>query len=242
MSSPDNLGRGSGHEGARSFRFELAFENLQFRPLELPDPVPLGSQILREGGYHPPDDFSLFAILPTGDFEDVRPDEPFDLREKGVERFVAFHTDRDFTFMMKDARITWGKPGIAGADLYLLAGVGADEAVFLDIPGGSDRLIDPEETFDLSEPGVEHFRVAHKPPTEIEIIVNARPYTVVGTKVTFEQIVQLAFPGSAPAANVIFTMTYRRAASEPHAGSLAVGGSVDVKKGSIFNVTRTVQS
>ncbi len=242
MSSPNDFGRGSGSEGARSFRFELAFETLRFRPLELPDPVPLGSQILREGGYHPPDDFSLFAILPTGDFEDVRPNEPFDLRGKGVERLIAFRTDRDFTFMMRDARITWGKPEIAGSDLYLLADAGVDEAVFLDVPGGADRMIDPEETFDLSKPGVERFLVGRRPPADIEIVVNARPYTVVGTKVTFEQIVQLAFPGSAPAANVVFTMTYRRAASEPHAGSLTVGGSVNVKKGSVFNVTRTVQS
>ena len=61
-------------------------------------------------------------------------------------------------------------------------------------------------------------------------------------QVTFEQIVQLAFPGSHDA-NVIFSMTYRHAASKPHAGELAAGGTVDVKKkGTVFNVTRTVQS
>ena len=38
-------------------------------------------------------------------------------------------------------------------------------------------------------------------------------------------------------------MTYRHAASNPHAGELGDGGTVDVKKkGTIFNVTRTVQS
>jgi hypothetical protein len=37
--------------------------------------------------------------------------------------------------------------------------------------------------------------------------------------------------------------TYRNAASLPHAGELGEGGSVEVKKqGTIFNVTRTVQS
>lgn len=43
--------------------------------------------------------------------------------------------------------------------------------------------------------------------------------------------------------NVVFSMTYRHAASTPHAGELGDGGSVDVKKkGTVFNVTRTVQS
>jgi hypothetical protein len=59
--------------------------------------------------------------------------------------------------------------------------------------------------------------------------------------VTFEQIVQLAFPGPHEP-NVIFSVTYRNAASTPHAGELGPGGVVQVKNGTIFNVTRTVQS
>ena len=52
----------------------------------------------------------------------------------------------------------------------------------------------------------------------------------------------LAFPGQ-HVPNVVFSMTYRHAASTPHAGELGAGGSVDVKKkGTVFNVTRTVQS
>ena len=53
---------------------------------------------------------------------------------------------------------------------------------------------------------------------------------------------QFAFPGQHDP-NVVFSMTYRHAASTPHAGELGAGGSVDVKKkGTVFNVTRTVQS
>ena len=60
--------------------------------------------------------------------------------------------------------------------------------------------------------------------------------------VTFEQVVQLAFPGQHEP-NVVFSMTYRLAASAPHAGELGAGGSVEVKKkGTVFKVTRTVQS
>ena len=59
---------------------------------------------------------------------------------------------------------------------------------------------------------------------------------------TFEQVVQLAFPGQ-HAANVVFSMTYRHAASRPHGGELGKGGTVEVKpEGTVFNVTKTVQS
>jgi Multiubiquitin len=75
-----------------------------------------------------------------------------------------------------------------------------------------------------------------------EIIVNARKRTVKGDVVSFEEIVQLAFPGSHDP-NVAFSMTYRHAASEPHAGELGPGGHVTVKKeGTIFNVTKTIRS
>jgi hypothetical protein len=78
-------------------------------------------------------------------------------------------------------------------------------------------------------------------PRETEIIVNARKRTVKGDVVTFEEVVQLAFPGSHES-NVAFSMTYRHAASEPHAGELGPGGHVKVKNGTIFNVTKTIRS
>jgi hypothetical protein len=77
---------------------------------------------------------------------------------------------------------------------------------------------------------------------ESEIVVNARKRTVKGDVVSFEEIVQLAFPGSHDP-SVAFSMTYRHAASEPHAGELGPGGRVTVKKeGTIFNVTKTIRS
>lgn len=74
------------------------------------------------------------------------------------------------------------------------------------------------------------------------ITVNSREDPVPTAHVTFEQVVQLAFPG-AHEANVKFSMTFRHVDSKPHAGELSAGGSVEVRhKGSTFNVTRTVQS
>jgi hypothetical protein len=75
------------------------------------------------------------------------------------------------------------------------------------------------------------------------ITVNSREEHVPDARVSFEQVVQLAFPGGLNEQNVKFSMTYRHVASKPHAGELSAGGSVEVKHhGSTFNVTRTVQS
>ena len=51
----------------------------------------------------------------------MRLDEPFDLRERGAERFVAFLTDRDFKLTLNDDELRWGKPVISGTVLYGLA-------------------------------------------------------------------------------------------------------------------------
>lgn len=238
----DALREGRPLRPARAYRIRFAQGDLNFHDLDVVDPIPLGRQILSAAGCDPARDFSLFAILPSGDFEDVRLDESFDLRAHGAERFVAFETDRNYKLTLDDRQLEWGKPAIGGAALYKLSGAGKDDAIFLEVRGGEDRLIEPDDIIDLTKPGVEHFIKAPRPPKTYEIIVNSRPRKVENRHVTFEQVVQLAFPGPHDP-NVVFSMTYRHAASTPHAGELAAGGAVDVKKeGTVFNVTRTVQS
>jgi hypothetical protein len=227
---------------ARRYRFLLAQGDLNFQTRQVSDPVPLGRQLLEAAALDPHDGYSLVAILPSGDFEDVRLNEPFDLRARGAERFVAFLTDRAFKLTLNDHELSWGRPVISGAALYTLANVGAGEGVFREVPGGEDRLIEPCDLIDLTAPTIERFITAPKEPATFEIIVNARPRTVNARTVTFEEVVQIAFPGPHEP-SVVFSVTYRHAASTPHAGELGAGGSVAVKKkGTVFNVTRTVQS
>jgi len=235
----DALRDGRALRPARGYRFLLAQGDLNFQSRRVSDPVPLGCRLLEAAELDPRDGYSLVAILPSGDFEDVRLNEPFDLRERGAERFIAFLTDREFKLTLNDHELLWGNPVISGAVLYGLAKPGDGEAVFLEVPSGEDRLIEHGELIDLAQPGIDRFITAR---LTFEIIVNSRPRTLNARTVTFEQIVQLAFPGQHEP-NVVFSMTYRHAASTPHAGELGAGGSVDVKKkGTVFNVTRTVQS
>lgn len=226
---------------ARAYRVAIAVDGLDFRPARIDDPVPLGRQLLAAANLTPVGEYSLFLILPSGDFEDVRLDEPMDLRAKGAEKFVAFRSDREFSLTLNGKQIRWGRTTISGTELYTLADVPEDEAVYLDVRGGEDRLVEPRDQLDLTASGIERFITAPRPAFAYEIIVNARPRVVTGRPVTFEQIVQLAFPGQHDP-NVVFSMTYRHAFSKPHAGELSPGKTIEVKKGTVFNVTRTVQS
>ena len=228
---------------AAAYRIRFGLEGLTFRNIDVPDPVPTGRQILDGAGLDRRGDYLLFAILASGDFEDIRLDETVDLRGKGAERFIAFKSDRDFKFSLNDRQLAWGNANMLGSVLYDLADTSPDDAVFLEVCGGEDRLIEPDDRINLDAPGIERFITAPKPQTGYVILVNSVEETIPDKHATFEQVVRLSHPNAPAETNVKFSMTYRNAASLPHAGELGEGGSVEVKKkGTIFNVTRTVQS
>lgn len=72
------------------------------------------------------------------------------------------------------------------------------------------------------------------------IIVNGRPREVTEHKLTYLQVVQLAYPGEQPSERVVFTVTY----SNPHGkeGSMVAGDEVVIKDGMVFNVKKTDRS
>ena len=72
------------------------------------------------------------------------------------------------------------------------------------------------------------------------IIVNGRPREVTQHKLTYLEIVQLAYPGELPSERIVYTVTY----SKPNGkeGSLVKGENIKIKNRMIFNVTRTDKS
>ena len=223
------------------YHFKLAIGGVEFQNHSTDDPVPTGRQILAKVGVNPKDDWSLFAILPSGDFEDIRLDETFDLRAKGAEEFIAFQTDRDFKLTLNGSQLEWGKPTISGRELGKLAKLKDGEAVFIDVRGGEDRLVEEKELVCLAEPGIEHFIVASKPKPGYEITVNGRPRVVDEEYVSYEQVTKIAFPSES--SQLDYSVSYGHAASTPHSGELSKGHSVKVKKqGTTFNVTPTNKS
>jgi len=78
---------------------------------------------------------------------------------------------------------------------------------------------------------------------EYTIIVNGTEYEVHKADVSYEQVVELAFPGHPTDQNILYSVTFEHADQKPHHGTLAAGGQVVVKKhGTIFDVTQTNRS
>jgi len=173
--------------GASRYAIAVALDGIAFRPADLTDPVPLGRQILVAAGLRPVEKYSLYALLPDGGFEDVRLDEPFDLRGRGIERFIAFSGADLHRFAIDTLPYVWGPPGIAEEALRLLGRVADGDAIYLEVRGGTDRLIAPGEVVDLTLPGVERFITAPRPVT-YRFFVDGVPYQTDQRVLTGAQI------------------------------------------------------
>lgn len=76
----------------------------------------------------------------------------------------------------------------------------------------------------------------------VTIIVNGRPRIVQKEQLSFENAVELAYPGDPHAETTTFTVAYSKGPDDRPTGTLVAGKSVKVKEGMVFNVTRTDRS
>jgi hypothetical protein len=79
----------------------------------------------------------------------------------------------------------------------------------------------------------------HKPVT---IIVNGRPKEWSEKKISFTQVVVLAYGTYENNDQVIYTMTYKPNDHSNNGGDMVLGDEVNVHPGMVFNVTKANKS
>lgn len=140
------------------YRVEIGDELMAYRQAVIADPVPTGRQILEAAGVHPVVEYSVFQLLVNGQLESLRLDETTDLRARGVERFVVFHSDRSFRFDLDGTVFDWGTGRVSGRVLKTLAKVDpATYGVWQEVRGKEDLAIGDTDFADLTTHGVERF-------------------------------------------------------------------------------------
>lgn len=80
------------------------------------------------------------------------------------------------------------------------------------------------------------------PRNEITIIVNGRRKVVKKDRLTFAEVLALAFDPVPQGENWVFTVTYTKGPKQNPKGTLTAGQKVKVDDGMIFNVTATDKS
>lgn len=80
-----------------------------------------------------------------------------------------------------------------------------------------------------------------KADKEITVVVNGRPRVVSAKDLSFDDAIELAYPGGPRGDNWVYTVGYRRAHGDK-SGSLTAGDTVKVKDGMVLDVTQTDKS
>jgi hypothetical protein len=81
-----------------------------------------------------------------------------------------------------------------------------------------------------------------KDPKTVTIVVDGTPHEVDKEKISYTEVVTLAYPDYPQHPEITYSVTYKRGPKSNHEGILSQGGTVMVKQDMVFNVSRTGQS
>ncbi len=134
----------------------IAGLDLEFKPVPINDETPVGTQIARAGGFLPDQMATVLQALPSGAFEDVRPDELVDLAATS-RRFIVVESDRSYYFAVDGQRYEWPCKIINGHTIRKLAQVGENLRLLQHLEEEADREIADADVVNLGDEGIERF-------------------------------------------------------------------------------------
>lgn len=165
------------------FSVEIGDETFQFRPLCFDDRKVVGAQIAEAAGAHPIEAFVILRHLRSGELESVRPNEPVDLGEKGIERFFVMRCDDLHRFTVEGLSLEWPKAKLAAKHIKFLARAENGQMLVLHTEDG-DVFFEDNDQVDLAAKGVERLMLRHPPKTVTVHYKEARFELAWGTYTT----------------------------------------------------------
>lgn len=125
-----------------------------------------------------------------------------------------------------------------GIALYELANIPKHRELFREVSGDQEDELIPRDDTKTHLTEDEHF-YSQKAVT---VMINGEPYETTETRLSFDEVVKIAYP-TPPSGEVIeFTVTYRNGPAANPKGTLTAGHSVKLKNRMIFDVTPTDRS
>ena len=125
-----------------------------------------------------------------------------------------------------------------GEALYALGHIAPHRELFRELGGDAEDALIERSAVDIRPVPDEHYYSQKV----FAIVVNAQRKEVAEPKLTFDEVVKLAFPIPPAGQNILFTIKYRKGPAVNPKGSLLEGHSVRIKDGMIFDVTPTDRS
>lgn len=151
------------------------------------------------------------------------------------------HGKHTLKLIINSEHYEWGQEYITGAELRKLGGISKEDEIFLVIKDWPDELIPNDKEVNLARPGIEHF-YSNEKCLEVTIIVNGEAKKWDKRKISFKEVVILAFGSYDSNPNIVYTVAYEDGPKENREGSMTKGTEVYVKNKMIFHATATDKS
>lgn len=138
-------------------RIEVADTELVFRPVDLSDDTPTGSQIAAAAGFKPGQRAIVLHFLDSGELEDLRPQEIAKLKPDAINRFIVVESDRSYRLTIDGVALEWPCSIISGAQIRRLGSIAPSKAVLLERQEDADMEVADGQLVSLDAKGVEAF-------------------------------------------------------------------------------------
>jgi hypothetical protein len=125
-----------------------------------------------------------------------------------------------------------------GSALYELGGIGEHRELYREAQGDNEDELIAKDVSSVDLKQDDHFYSQKA----IIVVVNGERKETSETRLSFREVVILAFGGVQEGPNIMFTIVYRKGPPQNPKGTLLKGQSVKAKDGMIFDVTTTDRS
>lgn len=150
------------------------------------------------------------------------------------------HSNRVLELTINGKKYEWNQQYITGAEIRRLGNIPHDDEIFLAIKKPwEDESITDDKQINLARPEIEHFYSKAK---EVIIVVNGTPHKWTKEKISFKEVIVLAFGQYIDKPTMVYTVAYEDGPRQNPEGSMFVGQEVFVKHKMIFNATATDKS
>ncbi|MFK7060262.1 multiubiquitin domain-containing protein [Flavobacterium oreochromis] len=169
----------------------------------------------------------------------ILPATKVNLARPGIEEF---YSTKKLVFTVNGKSFQWPDQFITGMQIREVAGIDSDDEIYLNNKKPYiDRLINNEDEVDLARPTVEHFYTV---PVnfEVTIIVSGQPKKWTKPKISFEEVIILAYGTYSNSPTMVYTVAYEDGPKQNPEGSMIKDTVVFVKNKMIFHATATDKS
>lgn len=150
------------------------------------------------------------------------------------------HGNRVLELTINGKKYEWNQQYITGAEIRRLGHIVKDEEIFLAVKKPwEDEPIPDDKSVNLARPEIEHFYSKVK---EIAIVVNGTPHKWAKEKISFKEVIVLAFGQYIDKPTMVYTVAYEDGPKQNPEGSMFAGQEVFVKHKMIFNASATDKS